>query len=83
MFGDDRLAGLLEAPTTDTENGTARALLETILHRVERFCAGAPQSDDITLIVIAGRPAAAALPFRPADSKPRGERAPGDDRSAA
>jgi sigma-B regulation protein RsbU (phosphoserine phosphatase) len=83
MFGDDRLADVLAAPASDAENGTARALLETILDRVEHFCEGAPQSDDITLIVIAGRPSATAVPLRPAGSRAPGEPRPGDDRSAA
>jgi len=83
MFGDDRLAGLLASPATDTENATAQGLLETILDRVERFCAGAPQSDDITLIVIAGRPPAAALPFRQPDQKAAAEAPAAGDRSAA
>jgi phosphoserine phosphatase RsbU/P len=83
MFGDDRLAGLLKSPAINTENGVAQSLLETILQRIDRFCAGAPQSDDITLLVIAGRPASAALPLRQADSDGSNPDAAGDSRSAA
>ncbi len=51
MFGDARLAALLESDA----NHTAPDLLAAILDSLERFTAGAPQSDDITVIVIAGR----------------------------
>ncbi len=52
MFGDARLAALLGSDA----NRTAPGLLAAILDDLDRFTAGAPQSDDITVIVIAGRP---------------------------
>jgi sigma-B regulation protein RsbU (phosphoserine phosphatase) len=83
MFGDDQLAGLLAAPAIEAGRSTAQALLETIIGRVERFCEGAPQSDDITLIVIAARPTAATLPFRTPEDRPGDDTSRRNDRSAA
>lgn len=74
MFGEERLAALLAASETNGAEAGARAVLDAILERLEGFCAGAPQSDDITLIVIAGQPAAEAEPRRPSapDVEPGG-----------
>lgn len=66
MFGEARLASLLAATAAEAEAGTARSVLDAILGDLERFCDGAPQSDDITLIVLAARATATAWPLRQA-----------------
>jgi sigma-B regulation protein RsbU (phosphoserine phosphatase) len=63
MFGEARLAALLATRVADAGSGTAEAVLQAILGSLESFCADVAQSDDITLIVIAGRDPAATLPF--------------------
>ena len=79
MFGEARLAALLATTVADAGSGTAEAVLQAILSSLEAFCTDVAQSDDITLIVIAGRDPAATLPF-PAPGTGAGE---GGDTTAA
>jgi sigma-B regulation protein RsbU (phosphoserine phosphatase) len=53
FFGDDRLFDLAKAPS----GGTSRAIGVRILEAVEGFIGHAPQSDDISLMVLRRRPA--------------------------
>lgn len=48
MYGDDRLAAAVGGP----EDAPARASLDGLLADVARFADGAPQSDDITVLVL-------------------------------
>ena len=48
MFGFDRLIEVIK----DTETLTAKSLLEEIKNKVNGFTGGAPQHDDITIIVV-------------------------------
>ena len=48
MFGFDRLCEVIK----DTETLTAQSLLEEIRNKVNDFTSGAPQHDDITIIVV-------------------------------
>jgi sigma-B regulation protein RsbU (phosphoserine phosphatase) len=48
MFGTERLAEALTA----VADAPAQAILDGIVGRIARFAAGAPQSDDLTLVVL-------------------------------
>ena len=76
MFGEARLATLLATTVADAGSGTAEAVLQAILGSLEAFCTDVAQSDDITLIVIAGRDPAATLPFPAPGTGEGGKTAP-------
>ncbi len=53
LFGDERLHHVLQAHATQTAND----LVTTVVAAVDAFAAGAPQADDITLLVVERLPA--------------------------
>ena len=62
-FGDDRLLASIDA----NRGKPPQALLEALLGEVRAFCGGAPQSDDITMVVVrfdGESPVTAAPPMR-------------------
>ncbi len=62
FFGVDRLKAVVENYGTLTPD----ELIKTIISQVDDFCAGRPQSDDITLLIVKALPPCCAATF-PAD----------------
>ncbi|HEX4824352.1 MAG TPA: GAF domain-containing SpoIIE family protein phosphatase [Candidatus Polarisedimenticolaceae bacterium] len=52
MFGEDRVVDLFRAH----RGSTARELLDLVVREVDAFAAGAPQKDDMTLVVLRRKP---------------------------
>jgi sigma-B regulation protein RsbU (phosphoserine phosphatase) len=48
MYGKERLIDLIEQKKGESANKLAAAVVESVVH----FCSGAPQTDDVTLLVI-------------------------------
>ena len=62
-FGDDRILALLESVHATSVNTDAPSLVEALIAAVRVFALGAPQSDDITAMVVRYRGAGSDSPF--------------------